>query len=284
MEEIYQKRGYLLEDFRLFHVRDAEGPRIEYHYHEFHKILLLLSGNGSYVIEGRRYLLQPGDVVLVGNGRVHRPEFGGGSPYERVILYISPDYLRREGGDASLEHCFFGENPVLRLEDSARVRLFSLVAEMEAELSGNAYGRELLSSCLLLRLVVEISRGLRDEASLLPRPAEPKDAKILDILHYLNDHLTEEISIDALANRFFISKYHMMRRFREETGSPIYAYLSDMRLLHARDLIANGMPATQACYRAGFKSYSSFTRAYAKLFHATPTGRKSAPPRENPYE
>ena len=90
-----EKRGYLREDFRFFHLRDDRGTRPDYHYHDFHKVLLLLSGSGTYVVEGQRYLLQPGDLVLVGRGQVHRPEFEPGTPYERIILYISPEFLQR---------------------------------------------------------------------------------------------------------------------------------------------------------------------------------------------
>jgi quercetin dioxygenase-like cupin family protein len=69
---------------------------VEYHYHEFCKILILLSGAGSYFVEGKRYALKEGDVVLVGNQCVHRPEFEEGIPYERAILYIAPDFLDRQ--------------------------------------------------------------------------------------------------------------------------------------------------------------------------------------------
>ena len=49
----YQRRGYLHEDFRLFHLRDMGVEEMEYHYHEFDKIVIFLSGQASYIIEGR---------------------------------------------------------------------------------------------------------------------------------------------------------------------------------------------------------------------------------------
>ncbi len=220
MDENYEKRGYLLEDFRLFHLKDDRGTKVDYHYHEFCKIVLLLSGSGSYTVEGRRYLLLPGDIVLVGSRCVHKPEFEEGISYERMILYISPSLLAENSvPDYSLEDVFSGKP-----------------------------GHVL-------------------------RPVVPRDGKILDILRYLEANLAEDISIDDLAAQFFISKYHMMRRFREETGTSIHNYLSDKRLLAARDLIQSGLSATDACFRCGFRSYSAFSRAYGKLFGATPTGR-----------
>ena len=275
MDEQYKKRGYLLEDFRLFHLRDAQGTGVDYHYHEFHKLLFLLSGTGGYAVEGRRYLLKPGDVVLVGSHCVHRPEFEPGTPYERIILYISPEFLRRESAeDCDLQSCFSGEQGhVLRPEERLGAQLRGLTEELERELAQNRYGRTILSNGLLLRILVELGRSLQQQEPQLPAQMAPKDGRMLEILRYLDQNLTEDVSIDALAEQFFISKYHMMRRFRKETGTTIHAYLSDRRLLLARDLIANGMPSTEACFQCGFGSYSSFSRAYGKLFGATPTGR-----------
>lgn len=275
MDTGYEKRGYLLEDFRLFHLRDAQGPKVDYHYHEFHKIVLLLSGSGGYVVEGRRYLLKSGDIVMVGSHCVHRPEFQGGSPYERIIIYISPEFLRHSSvKDCDLEEFFSGQQGhVLRLEERGWQNLFAIAAALEKELSGSNYGRVILSNSLLLRLLVEIGRGFQLPNASRPEPVVPKDGKILDILRYIDDYPSEDITIDYLADRFYISKYHMMRRFREETGVSIHGYLSDWRLLLARDMIRNGLAATDACFACGFRSYSSFSRAYGKLFGTTPTGR-----------
>ena len=68
----------------------------------------------------------------------------------------------------------------------------------------------------------------------------------------------------------------MMRLFQKETGTTIYSYLTQKRLLKARELMDNGMRATESCYAFGFHSYSSFTRAYSKYFGTTPTGRTDA--------
>jgi AraC-like DNA-binding protein len=76
----------------------------------------------------------------------------------------------------------------------------------------------------------------------------------------------------------------MMRQFRRETGFTVHAYLQQRRLLHARDLMEKGMRATEACYRSGFRSYSSFTRAYGSFFGTTPTGRAGAGEQEEDYE
>ena len=271
--ETYVKKGYLLEDFRLFHLRGAQGVKAEYHYHEFCKLLLLVSGTGGYSIEGLRYSLQPGDIVLVGSRAVHRPEFDPDDPYERIIVYIDPEFLRRQStADCDLLEVFSGKKGHV-LRSAKGQRLFALAAALERELSGQAFGRVILSGGLLLRLLVEIGREQVCGEIDQPGPIQPKDGRILGLIAYIDGHIAEDLSIDALAEQFYLSKYHMMRLFRAETGQSIYGYLTQRRLMLARELIGGGMRATEAAFRSGFATYSSFTRAYAKQFGTTPTGR-----------
>ena len=286
MSEKYAKKGYLLEDFRLFHLKDKGETKVDYHYHEFYKLLFFVSGKGGYFVEGKRYALTPGDIILIGKQCVHRPEFESGIPCERIILYISPEFLLRESSSAcQLTDCFSKEyDHVLRPNEKIRKTLFSIVSNMEQELSSNRYGKEIVSTGMLLNLLVEIARSIFHKEVQKPAPMLPKSKRMLDIMHYLDAHLTEDININLLAEKFYISRFHMMRRFREETGTTIHAYISDHRLMLARDLIGQGIPATEVCFQCGFGSYSSFSRAYGKFFGTTPTGRNISSVMEETYE
>lgn len=286
MSEKYAKKGYLLEDFRLFHLKDKGETKVDYHYHEFYKLLFFVSGKGGYFVEGKRYSLTPGDIILIGKQCVHRPEFESGIPCERIILYISPEFLLRESSSAcQLTDCFSKEyDHVLRPNEKIRKTLFSIVSNMEQELSSKRYGKEIVSTGMLLNLLVEIARSIFHKEVQKPAPMLPKSKRMLDIMHYLDAHLTEDININLLAEKFYISRFHMMRRFREETGTTIHAYISDHRLMLARDLIGQGIPATEVCFQCGFGSYSSFSRAYGKFFGTTPTGRNISSVMEETYE
>lgn len=279
--EQHKKRGYLLENFRLFHLRTQGDEKVEYHYHEFCKLLFLMSGSGSYVVEGQRYLLQPGDVVLVGSRCVHCPELDGEQPYERVILYISPDFLQQQSApDCDLTEIFSGQDGhVLRLKENARLKLYKQLSRLEDALSGEEYGRTVMSKAALLRLLVQLGRYQQKEEQQQPQAVTPQNSRVLELMRYIDEHLSEDLDIDRLAEQFYVSKYHMMRLFRQETGFTVHTYLLQRRLLHARSLIEGGLQATQASAQAGFGSYSAFTRAYGKYFGTTPTGRRD-PARE----
>ena len=282
----YEKRGYLLENFRLFHLRTQQENKINYHYHEFCKLVMLVSGKGYYTVEGQRYLLQPGDTVIVGSRSVHCPEIDSSSVYERIIIYISPEFLQKQSsGDCNLLDIFSGQyGHVLRPKETGSKKLFALAADLEQELSAEGYGREILSSCVLMRLLVQIGRYQRREDIQNPRPVNPENPRVQSMIRYMDENLSDDLDMDALAEIFYVSKYHMMRQFRRETGFTVHAYLQQRRLLHARDLMEKGMRATEACYRSGFRSYSSFTRAYGSFFGTTPTGRGALGEREEDYE
>ena len=286
MEQVFEKRGYLLEEFRLFHLKDTAGTQVEPHYHEFCKLLLLRSGSGGYVVDGKRYALEAGDVVLIGSRTVHYPRFAPGTLYERVIIYIDPAFLRNASGEgADLEQLF--QDPtraVLRPNERERKRIFSVCEEMEQELAGDEFGRVITVRALLLRLLVAVGRCMRQGNGEMPVPAMTKDSRIQSLLQYIDENLTELPNVEGLGERVYLSKYHLMRLFRRETGESIHGYISSRRLLAARDLIAGGLSATEACFRVGWSSYSSFYRAYVKQFGVTPTGGVIVPVLEENFE
>ena len=89
------KRGYLKEDFRLFHLKDSRAQKVDYHYHAFDKLILLLGGKVTYVVEGVTYFLQPWDLLLVGHDLIHRPIIDPAEPYERVVIWLGREWLER---------------------------------------------------------------------------------------------------------------------------------------------------------------------------------------------
>lgn len=275
MAQQYAQRGYLHEDVRLFHLTGPMEEQLDWHYHTFHKLIFFLGGKASYGLEGRSYPLEPGDVIFVPQGCIHRPEAAPGAPYERVILYLSADYLSREGSAAcALDACFSLAKArfqfVLRAQSQRRVLLRTLDDLEKAQQPG--FGQSELSHAVLVQLLILLRRAMDAQPQTVESLAA--DEKIAAIMQYLSQNATEAISIDDLAARFYISKYHMMRRFRAETGYTIHSYLTSKRLVLAREQIASGMPVLQAALACGFGDYSSFCRAYRRQFGQPPSSAR----------
>lgn len=270
----YRKTGYLHDNFRIFHLSDTAQKEFTYHYHDFNKILILLNGDVTYTIEGRSYALKTNDIVFVKAGEVHKPVINSTSPYERIVIYVSPGYLdshHRENAD--LNTCFHQahkeQSHVLRIKSFTNSRLNSCIQRLEASLQDKDFANELYHEVLFLEFMIELNRAaLCDAITYLSNTSS--NQTILAIIEYLNTHLTEDICIDTLAEQFYLSRYYLMHSFKEETGYTIGNYLATKRLLLAKDMIAGGQPITDVCYACGYKNYSTFSRAYKKNFGKAP--------------
>lgn len=188
-----------------------------------------------------------------------------------MILYIAPQYLASLGTeDCDLEECFRQAQDsfryVYRDEGGSRVRqLFETLARTVRQ---GGYGAALLERAQFLELMVEVNRVCRGGHQV---QAASGDSKVVALLQYLNLHLTEELTIDQLSERFYVSKYHMMRRFRRETGYSIHGYVTEKRLLLAQRLLAQGASPSEVGAQVGYQDYSTFSRAYKKQFGRGPS-------------
>ena len=93
---------------------------------------------------------------------------------------------------------------------------------------------------------------------------------VTGILLYLNRHMKENITLDQLSERFFLSKHHMNKVFRKATGTTVFDYLLHKRVTLAQQLLIEGSSAQEAAAEAGFGDYSSFYRAYTKILGHSP--------------
>lgn len=270
----YSKKGYLYDNFKIFHLVDSNLGEIDFHYHDFHKVLIHLSGNTSYSIEGQTFDLQADDIVFVNAGEVHRPIFHDDSPYERIIIYISKEFLAeysREGND--LSYCFRNAiekgSHVLRLHSFKNSKVAAAVGKLTANLGKEDYANEIFMQVLFLEFMIELNRAaISDEVKYIS--TNYAGSKIGEIIHYINEHLAEDLSVDAIAGEFFLSRYYLMHTFKNETGYTIGNYITIKRLSMAQSLINSGVAIVEAAEQAGFGTYSTFLRAYKKTYGTSP--------------
>lgn len=270
----YSKKGYLYSNFRIFHLKDSNLGEIDFHYHDFHKVLIHLSGNTSYSIEGQTFDLRANDIVFVAAGQVHKPIFHDDLVYERVIVYISSEFLdsyRQENNDLTL--CFRNAiekgSHVLRISDFSRSSLGEITKKLIASLDDKAYANELYQQVLFLDFMIQLNRAcVSEEVSYIK--TSYSNTKVNAIILFINENLSEDLSVEAIAEHFYLSRYYLMHSFKEETGYTIGSYISMKRLALAQSQINEGLPVVEASVKAGFSSYSSFLRAYKKTYGHSP--------------
>ncbi len=269
------KRGYLKENYRLFHLRDSRAQILDYHYHEFSKLVFHLDGQVVYHIEGKSYPLQPMDVLLVCRNLLHLPEINPRTPYERMVLWIDPAFLDHASPpDADLNACFNLTAQrgfhLFRPRGENRERYRTLFDRVENAAADHAYAAGLLTDTCVLQLMIALNR---DVLSAPPEDATVTyrfDPKMEEVTHYILEHLNDDLSIDHLANTFFLSRYYLMHRFKKVYGCTVHQYILQKRLQRAAELLRQGSPVQKAADEAGFSDYSSFLRAFRSAYGRSP--------------
>ena len=275
MDNSYEKKNYLRENFRIFHLRDQLKKDFEPHYHDFHKIVMLISGRLTYNIEGHSYNMKPGEIVLVRSYRIHQPVVDSSVPYERYILWIQPDHINGENiraagstdpaGD-TLSACFdaadLNSSYLLHPLPDDSVFLHSAISELASETSGHShlYADDIMSEALYLRFMVSLNRLALKKDAFSPSSQGTFDETISLIMDHINSNLAEDLSIDHIADKFYMSRYYLMHRFRAVTGCTLHSYINQKRLANAHALISGGTGMTRAAELSGFSDYSTFYR------------------------
>ena len=206
------KRGYLTETFRIFRLKDPVTAPIPFHYHDFHKTLLFIKGQSDYTIEGKTWRLSPHDIVFVRAGEIHRPLPILGTPYERIVIYVAPELLARyRHGEDDLAACFSPEHRpshVMHLTAGKTHNLLFHMEKLERTACASGFANALYTEMLFVEFMILLNRALIDH-ELDANAAAITDEKIQALLTYINEHLTEPLSIDRLAAHAYVSRSHL---------------------------------------------------------------------------
>lgn len=269
------KSGYLSQDFRLFHITDQSNKTYDYHYHEFNKIIVFLSGNVTYVIEGTTYRLKPWDILLVKSHDVHKSIIDKNDTYDRIVLWVDNDFLLKYSTPScDLTTCFKLADKksfnLIRLEAKLQEKLQTTVANLEEAFQSNEFGSSLLAQSLFLEFLIYLNRIYLNNSYIYDQNSFENDHQIVAIINYIKEHLSDDLSIDIIANEFFLSKHYLMHKFKAKTGYTLHSYILNRRLFKAMELIKEGTPITNAASLCGFQDYSTFSRAFRKNYHCSP--------------
>lgn len=268
---LFSREGYLEENYRYFHLRDTAGQERDFHFHEFDKLVLLISGRVDYAVESDCYELKPWNVLLVKHHTIHKAIIDKSQPYERIIVYLDGKYFERAMPEAALMDCFERADKtgrhLLVPDYQQRRELEQGILAYERAIGDSRFGAQAMRDTLIIQLLILIGRM---SAAAPEETGAGYDPKIQSVLSYINENLSANMTVDSLAEQVFLSKYHFMRLFKAQTGSTVHSYIRQKRLMYAARLIREGAAANKAAADSGFADYSVFHRAFRECFGISP--------------
>ena len=267
-----QKRGYLNENYKLFHIYDKRSMDFDSHSHDFHKLIICLGGSVNYTIEGKSYVLSPWDILLVPKNMIHHSKTDALRAYERIVLFIDDKYLSSLHGDDALSECFKKAETegkcLFHAEGDLRKSLASASDELERSSKGGDSYAKILRDASFARLMVHINRLAIDADG---KEGVIADQRLDEIISYINANFASDMTIETLAQRFYISRSYLMHKFKTVTGGSVHSYIAQKRLTLALSLLRDGKNAGDVASDCGFSDYTVFYKSFKKMYGLSPT-------------
>ena len=278
MGGIYQdftsRQHMIAPDFEVYRYRSTYLNEVALHHHDFYEVYLLLRGRVAYTVENRIYQVRPGDIMLISPLELHQARIStDAEPYERIVLWVARSYLESlSSAKTSLTRCFDtavpGRSNRLRPSPQVSTAFRRRLEQLGALHSQQDYGSDLLDKCCRVELLVALNRAVAEAAV---QPADCTCDRVVDqVVEYINEHYNEPLTLDDLSERFFISKYHLLRKFDRQVGTTVHRYILQKRLLIAKQLLGSGLAPSEVCQHCGFGDYANFYRAFRAEYHITP--------------
>lgn len=235
---------------------------------ELFSILVLFKGELDYIIEGKRVHLIPKDVLLVGNDELHRSVFKKDLECEYVLIMVNLDFFVKHNC-TELSNMFFnralGSNNIIPSDKVSDSGLFEIFQRLDKYAKEDNPNHVVISS-----VIIELLYNLDKQVMKLEK-INHKQQKIKEIIEYVNDNLTEKLSLEKIANHFYMSREYLCKLFKEGTGFTVNKYISYKRIVLVREYNLKGMSLSVACEKVGFNDYSAFYRAYQKIMNESPS-------------
>ena len=258
---------YLDGQISAHYARDINPDPSEFkmHTHERCELYGFLDGKGIYKIEGTKYILQKGDILIMKPAESHYIEVDKGYPYTRFVINFPVDIFEGIDKSGALVSAYTQrENGQFNLYRSTDFKNGSYEFYFKNMFAPSENRRlQLISN--LMPLLNEISAAFREK-----RDESISESEEYKIVSYINRNLFKQITLDDICREFFISKPQLCRSFKAATGSTVWNYITAKRLVTAKNMIQSGQSPTKVFSECGFSDYSSFYRAYIKKHGVSP--------------
>lgn len=245
--------------FSLSHSVDRAPYKMPWalHNHDGFELYLFIRGDTEYIVEGIVYDLMPYDLIIIPPDIMHRAVHKSDTEYERFVINIENSFFSENKCEYYLKALnrstpkIDGDIVLSSGIADALSRLLTLTNDFTYENTA-VYQAVLIEILHMLSSIDDTQNGVHEEN------------RIHEIITYINNHYTEKIQLDELAEKIFISKCHMCRIFKEATGYTLVGYINHTRITNVRRMCRTGMNIGEACERSGFGNYTNFYKAFIK--------------------
>lgn len=271
MEQIYDYSEFK-EPINCQYTTSLQAGNINFHMHNSYEIYLLLDGKIHYFVDQTCYRLTGGNVIIFTSQEIHKATNLLNSPFRRMVLHIDPAFVMKLcTPQTNLLQCFLnretGCDNVAMLNKHRMEEFQYLYRQIHALCENRQYGSDVLCISYLIQILLLINQSFGENSDL---HTEVSTHKVQPIMNYIDHHLTEDLSLETIADALALDKYYLSHLFKRETESTVFQYILVKRVALAKELLNGGSTVTEACQQSGFHDYSNFIRTFRKTTGFSP--------------
>jgi AraC-like DNA-binding protein len=236
--------------------------RFARHIHNSYAIGVIERGAETFFYRGSTHTAHAGSVVVVQPGEIHDGTALTEHGWSYRMIYPEAWLVDQIAAEINLTDGItpFFPQPVIHDPPLATAlrHLHLTLEHVTSKIERDTHMRAALGG-LLLRHTREITLHVAAEPNAVKRARE-----------YLEAHYDQNVSLDELAAAAVVSPFHLARLFRQQTGLPPHAYLTHLRITHAKQRLAQGQPIADVAAAVGFSDQSHLTRWFKRIVGVTP--------------
>lgn len=259
-EERLPPRGEIRCDYLREHITNDKTNKIRRH--PCAEIMVIVRGDVIFTTGGKVVRLGDGSVIYNPKWQIHQPFVQYGHLYERYRIFFYPEDLPsdicKSDGLGDMISCSFAKS--LSEVDFASILMHA-----------QSISRLTKADTLAVRMIFfELALLLFKAATSTPEKRERNEGYITEVAAYINEHYGEKLTIERLAERFFVSKGKLIYDFRSYSKLRINEYITVCRIERAKEKLSLGLSVSAVAEECGFSSPSYFIKVFSDLVGTTP--------------
>lgn len=282
---IFEKRHFIIInniEQRLLYYFDYDersaSVNMEFqHFHAYYEIMIFLSSEAEHLFEGNLYHLSFGDILLIPPYLLHKSVYRKGPASNRIIInfMLPDDWMEPSHGYSELLAPFHTSEHIYRFSAEQRLLLFSRLNSIMEYSMRPDYADRPIDQLMVHTKFVDFLHSLyliRNENRYRNDTTHsPTAQKMYSIASYIHQHYGEPLSLQILADRFFINPSYLSHCFKDTLQFTISDYIQITRIKNAQHkLLATDDKITDIAVSCGFNSFSQFNRVFNKLSEVSP--------------
>lgn len=260
-------------DTRTFGVyySEEQNPDLNIHVHDCCEVLLCLSGGKSFLIDGKAYDVNDGDLFILNQFEPHKITADSNLIFARFVLQIHPEYfIANSTEETDLSRCFYtrgdGISNKIALNDSEIAEIEQLFILFRSD---SGFGDDILKNAAVNTILVLVNQYFMKRAET-KKAVYIDDEMIMNTIFYINAHFSEDLTLERLAKKSYVSVNQLCKLFKKRFGTTVAKYIMSKRISEAKKLLAQGKSVSDTALACGFSDYANFIRVFKKFVGVSP--------------